>query len=148
MLLVDGVQIERNNMKKNVMKKWVKALRSGKYKKTEGALKEKVKGKFGHCCLGVLCELYNIDQKKNKKKTIKEQELDTGCVSFNHEVAELPEVVKNWAGLSNHYGGFVNNAEVINKSGQLPFYSLSELNDFGSSFKVIAAIIEDQWDNL
>jgi hypothetical protein len=37
-------------MKKAMVRKWVKALRSGKYKKARGGLK--VEG--GYCCLGVL----------------------------------------------------------------------------------------------
>ena len=44
-------------MKKSVMKQWVKALRSGKYKQTRGQLR----GKRGYCCLGVLCDVYDAD---------------------------------------------------------------------------------------
>jgi hypothetical protein len=41
------------------IKTWTKALRSGKYKQTEGALQDS----YGHCCLGVACDLF-IDKKK------------------------------------------------------------------------------------
>ncbi len=41
-------------MKQTVMKQWVKALRSGKYKQTTGVLK---KPRGGFCCLGVLCDI-------------------------------------------------------------------------------------------
>lgn len=56
-------------MKQNIMKKWVKALRSGKYKQGYGTLKQ-YNGfeEVYHCCLGVLCELYNDEMRKNKKK--------------------------------------------------------------------------------
>jgi hypothetical protein len=40
-------------MNKNWKKKWVEALRSGKYKKGRGALKNR--GRY--CCLGVLCDI-------------------------------------------------------------------------------------------
>ena len=40
-------------MKKSYAMKWIKALRSGKYKQARGYLKTDV----GHCCLGVLCTL-------------------------------------------------------------------------------------------
>lgn len=40
-------------MDKKLAKKWVKALRSGKYKQTTDNLQDET----GHCCLGVLCEI-------------------------------------------------------------------------------------------
>jgi hypothetical protein len=40
-------------MKKSWAKKWVKALRSGKYKQTKKTLKDE----NGYCCLGVLCSI-------------------------------------------------------------------------------------------
>jgi len=43
-------------MKKNVAKKWVKALRSGKYKQS----REMLKNSGGYCCLGVLCEILDF----------------------------------------------------------------------------------------
>lgn len=37
---------------------WVKALRSGKYRKGAGSLKQRlVSGKMAYCCLGVACEI-------------------------------------------------------------------------------------------
>jgi hypothetical protein len=41
--------------KKEFRKKWIEALRSGKYKQGREYLK---KDGF-HCCLGVACEIYN-----------------------------------------------------------------------------------------
>lgn len=52
-------------MDKTLKKKWVKALRSGRYKQTEGVLREeqgnRANGKpiYGYCCLGVLCNVAN-----------------------------------------------------------------------------------------
>lgn len=50
-------------MKYSVMKKWVKALRSGEYKQSKNYLNDE----FGYCCLGVLCEVENIKYGKNTK---------------------------------------------------------------------------------
>jgi hypothetical protein len=41
-------------MNPEVKAQWVAALRSGEYKQTKGHLKQD----GGHCCLGVLCDLY------------------------------------------------------------------------------------------
>lgn len=40
---------------KQLKTKWIRALKSGKYKQTTGALKNHE----GFCCLGVLCDLIN-----------------------------------------------------------------------------------------
>lgn len=41
------------------VKKWLKALRSGKYNRTTGLLRRTHKNAdvVGHCCLGVLCDI-------------------------------------------------------------------------------------------
>ncbi len=46
-------------MKKNIATKWVKALRSGKYKQGYGRLHDAETK--GYCCLGVLCKMYEKD---------------------------------------------------------------------------------------
>jgi hypothetical protein len=38
-----------------IKKKWIKALRSGRYKQAQAQLYDSVTG--GHCCLGVLCRV-------------------------------------------------------------------------------------------
>lgn len=50
-------------MKKDIAMKWVNALRSGKYKQGAGQLFNS-KNKT-HCCLGVLCDILNVDLKDN-----------------------------------------------------------------------------------
>ncbi len=72
-------------MKKSIANKWVKALRSGKYTQTKNHLCDSV----GHCCLGVLCELYIKDTKDNIK-------VDT---DYAGESELLPECVVAWAGM-------------------------------------------------
>lgn len=48
-------------MQQKVKDKWVKALRSGKYKKGKGYLKQTApSGIVSYCCLGVLCEAVKL----------------------------------------------------------------------------------------
>ena len=128
------------------MKKWVKALRSGKFKQGTGTLKQfNSKGVAQHCCLGVLCELYNQEMKKHKKKTLSEKVCDNdsdfsfGYCRFGGHKEDLPKEVKNWAGMSSSLGNFDD-----------PFSQpcLADLNDTGRKFKTIADIIEQNYENL
>lgn len=55
-------------MDKNIKKKWLKALKSGKYHKTTGSLfkkSRKADHKFNYCCLGVLCVVVNPKFQEN-----------------------------------------------------------------------------------
>lgn len=137
-------------MNKKVMKKWVKALRSGKYKQGQGTLKQyKSKDQAKHCCLGVLCELYNEEMSKKKKKKLSEKLIQPdsyyhssfhGLVEFNKSRDYLPNKVTKWAGMENKLGCFVYKNH---KNG-----CLADLNDDGTKFKTIANIIEKNWENL
>lgn len=133
-------------MRKEVMIKWVKALRSGKFKQGQGTLKQFNKqGQAQHCCLGVLCELYNTTMKKNKKKTLSEKvcgndsDFSFGYCRFGGKKEDLPKEVKDWAGMRSSLGNFDD-----------PFSQpcLADLNDTGRKFKTIADIIEKNYDQL
>ena len=51
-------------MKIEIAKKWVRALRSGKYKQGTGVLEHvDNKGKSSFCCLGVLCKITKAPRK-------------------------------------------------------------------------------------
>ena len=137
-------------MNKTIAMKWVKALRSGKYEQGVGFLCQvNSKGKK-HCCLGVLTEMYQAEQKAKKKKGIPTKvskayvDDSTAVVKYgNGEYAakELPVVVKRWAGMEGRLGEF----DVMSKG----YYgSLSRMNDDGHSFKKIANFIEKNWENL
>lgn len=130
-------------MKEKVMKKWVRALRSGKYKQGEGCLKQTSKKKTYHCCLGVLCELYNSDMKKNKKKRLNETKHTGGMFKFDNNAECLPKVVVKWAGLETNAGHF--SGESTKNS---PYDSLVMMNDLGVKFKTIADAIEKNWENI
>lgn len=133
-------------MKQRIMKKWVKALRSGKYKQGKNTLKQyNSKGQAQHCCLGVLCELYNQEMKKNKKKTLPEEvftydgDFPYGFIRFGDQDNILPSKVKKWAGMKT-------------SNGQLPcnlgFFDLTDYNDGGRKFKTISDTIEENWEVL
>lgn len=117
-----------------VKKKWLKALRSGKYKKTTHALHC---GK-GFCCLGVLTDLYI---KENPKYRSWKRATDSS-MSYKGEGSIIPSSVKRWAGIKA-------SNPVMNVRGSIIQANLAELND-GSwqikpwSFKRIAKLIEAQ----
>jgi hypothetical protein len=101
-------------------KKWVKALRSGKYKQTQGCLYDG----YGYCCLGVACELA-------KKEGIIED--------YDGDMSFPPIAVQNWLELSSMDGELPDS---------YTHGSLIDYNDEGSSFKKIAQIIEREPDGL
>ena len=110
-------------MKKSIAMKWIKALRSGKYKQTTSNLKNDI----GHCCLGVLCTL--TPYKNNYTKMNSED----GVVNKN---SVIPPKVRDYAGLNSNHG-------------KLPSgISLANLNDAGTTFKEIADLIEQNWEKL
>lgn len=137
------------------MKKWVKALRSGKFKQGQGTLKHyDRKGQAKHCCLGVLCELYNKDMKKNKKKMLPEKVCDNdsdfshGYARFGGSREDLPKEVMKWSGVKNNLGKFRS----PNNYGDTYMFNqescLADLNDIGKKFKTIADIIEENYEQL
>jgi hypothetical protein len=136
-------------MKKNIAKKWVKALRSGKYKQGKSYLKQfNSKNQPRHCCLGVLCEVYNDTMKKNHKKLLFTEEMEgdisgISFVRFDLVDGRLPEVVKKWAGIKDETGQFA-----VAPYGRYDIECLANLNDTGKKFSTIADIIEKNVENL
>lgn len=161
-------------MNERVMKKWTKALRSGKYKQGRNRLCGiDSKGNKSYCCLGVLCDLYNNEMKRNKKKTLEletipgsEAEttmLNPNCkhpdfvIKYNGQEGTLPDPVLKWAGFGpyNTEGEFTDRAtDTDHFIDDLPS-PLVDLNDGrvdGSlkpkSFTKIADIIEEYHEYL
>ena len=66
-----------NKMDPKLKAKWVKALRSDKFKQGAGMLKQYNKRKVEHCCLGVLCEIAGV--KKQKRVPGASSVLFDGC---------------------------------------------------------------------
>jgi len=127
-------------MKKKIAEKWVEALRSGKYKQGRHALKYKTKaGVTRHCCLGVLCELYQKEHKvKLKTGVLSGTEELRSCklTKFNECNATLPEKVMTWSGMMTDDGSLPDNTTLAHK------------NDYGYSFEVIADLIEGKYETL
>lgn len=110
-------------MKKNVADKWIKALRSKKYKQCRGQLK--FDGR--HCCFGVLCDLYYRGKHKNPNR-------------FGDSILYVPDEVKEWAGLKTYNGVFEC------APGQKT--SLIDRNEEGETFKQIANYIKRHREEL
>ena len=109
------------------VKKWVAALRLGKYRRTTGMLHRRGSG---YCCLGVACEVY-IQHGGVLTKAIGE-----GAVTYDGERGILPVAVKNWLGLRDAYSSYNDG-------------SLASQNDsWGMTFARIADLIESEPDGL
>lgn len=122
--------MKTKRMNKVVKAKWLKALRSGKYKQARYKLKDR--NKF--CCLGVLTDLWRHEIKPDWDSGI-----DVPCISGEDTV--LPGQVVEWAGLSE------DDPQVRIKGKRTALSSLNddgyEANDYRPcNFKHIADIIE------
>lgn len=116
--------------------KLAKALRSGEYEQTRGALRTTK----GYCCLGVACELYR--QETGVGEWI--ENTRNGCYEFvlpdsPRELYYLPDDVRAWLGFESNKGGVDarNIREVLN---------LAALNDIGETFAQIADKVESEPD--
>lgn len=113
-------------MKKDIMEKWITALKSGEYKQTKFYLKAaKSKKSYGYCCLGVLCDLA-IKDGVNIKVQKERDESNNFRYVFDSESGTLPTSVKKWADFYDY--DFIK--------------TLTEMNDNeGMNFRQIASVI-------
>ena len=126
-------------MNKKIAKKWVKALRSGKYKQEREVLHNTTYVMESFCCLGVLCDLYQQDRRSKKKKML-DVENKWSHVTYDGADTYLPDAVREWAGMKTNHGSWDNNKVDLN---------LVYLNDEKrNSFKTIASVIEKNVENL
>lgn len=128
-------------MKKNIAKLWTAALRSGDYKQGRNALHTINKhNEETFCCLGVLCDLYQKDRRKKKKKGLFVDKISPSvCIRYNDHAGSLPLEVMHWAGISSSTG----------RVSDPSYYSLAYLNDrLGYDFYNIAKFIEDNVETL
>lgn len=107
-------------MNEKIKTRWIKALRSGKYKQGRSYLH--ADDKF--CCLGVLCEL--AVESGVILPARKEQEDWCYTYGVSSTAAMPPAEVKFWSDLTN--------ADTLN--------TLANMNDGGYSFEDIADFIE------
>lgn len=122
-------------MKKSIKKKWIDALKSGKYRQAEGALR--VKNRF--CCLGVLCDLYKKEHPSAHwlpDGSFQVKYKDKNKYNYEEEKNYLPKPVMKWAGLEIYRG-------IVYYDGCFTT-DLTELNDDGVPFKEIAKIIDEK----
>lgn len=103
-------------MKKKIFVKWIKALRSGSYLKTSGALRNDV----GFCALGVLCDISQTGQWESEPNTKKFQYLG--------QIHYLPKQVAEWAGMTQTEASKVNAYLITyNDKQRKDFNSLADL---------------------
>ena len=159
-------------MKQAIMTRWVKALRSGKYKQTREQLREADKEDQptnAFCCLGVLCDLFAKEHPSAKwldRKTAEDVlNLKTSGCAFS--VADkaapdgvsvsagiLPDPVMRWAGIKESNGDFtltdnVRKRDLDDNQAARFADSLTNLNDdAGFNFAEIAAFVEKHWRKL
>lgn len=117
-------------MNPKIKKKWLTALRSGKYKQGKEALN--ADNKF--CCLGVLCDIYAKEKKLRWKKLLHDSQK-----VFINEQLHLPSSVQIWAELSSA-NPVIENRTIKERTCE----DLAQMNDAGLSFDEIADIIEKE----
>jgi hypothetical protein len=119
-------------MNPEVKQKWVKALRSGQYKKGTGSLRTGSIHQDGeYCCLGVLCDIY-----------AKEQTIGWNYNSILNSTEYLPSKVAEWAWLDS-YDPTIKVS--IPENQEEAIFSLSSINDLHDyNFNKIADLIEQK----
>ena len=133
----------KTKMNPEVKQKWIDALRSDKYKQGSDNLRSVT----GYCCLGVLCDLYSQEHntqwefRGNDETNLQHQDY----WYFGDQSEFLPESVMNWAELKTPNPNVRVDVE-DNEDEDNWYYidELSNINDSGYSFNVIANLIEAQ----
>lgn len=116
-------------MNPEIKQQWIEALRSGRYKQGQGSLRDHDE----YCCLGVLCDLAEQAGIVKSNSITGWSFIYSSLVDrFDESDLNLPIAVMNWAGIDLNYG------VEIDVAGKL----LSNRNDQGDSFDVIADVIE------
>jgi hypothetical protein len=138
-----------------IAKKWVAALRSGKYKQGKGVLHDQDKNTY--CCLGVLCDLY-VQENNNKDSYCEQRMLSDSSIvtAFDRITGTLPRDVRMWAGINDDNGEFKYDKPIPSRDTSYfrdeQTCLLTSMNDgeYGHdfTFEEIANIIEEQWRQL
>jgi hypothetical protein len=154
-------------MDQEIKQQWVDALRSGEYSQGRYWLRHGNRENSNHCCLGVLCDLYDgqlwkqaVDDFTPRYNSDDEDssEPEDSCFEFDGDASELlPKKVAKWAGFtldeSEYCDGAIRFVGIDDKSRRLVDHltligkspTLAEVNDQGFSFEEIAEIIEKQF---
>jgi hypothetical protein len=116
-------------------KKWVEALRSGKYTQTRRYLRTHQ----GYCCLGVACE---VARENGVPLSTVEVEGDPIRTAYNEVDTHLPDCIMDWLGLSDSDGGYRIDGEEGTR------YLTQDNDDEKKTFSEIADIIESKPEGL
>ena len=111
-------------------KKWVAALRSGKWSQTRDQLRDIAEEPCSYCCLGVACEISGLGEWCDYSDYVDEE---------GSSELTLTPAVKKWLGMKTADGELSLNGRPNN---------LARLNDTGKTFSEIADIIEANQDQL
>jgi hypothetical protein len=128
-------------MKPEIAKKWVEALRSGKYAQYQSALRGRADNRDRFCCLGVLCDIVKDDINGRwvagdiEDGDDPHQHMQAFAVDKQSDTDALPDDIRRFAGMESALGSFYTPA------GSL--ITLARLNDWGRSFETIADVIEN-----
>ncbi len=98
-------------------RKWLKALKSKKYRHTTGTLCRRENGRLKHCCLGVACEIFNLKREKDTYTP------SSHIFLFDNEKSFLPQQLINKIGLNDNTGMLNNDDNDDNED------SLVSIND-------------------
>ena len=114
---------------------WIWYLRSGRYEQGKKYLRRRVDGVNEFCCLGVACDISNLgDWSENGEHPYYKLEED-----LQNNLVLMPEM-QDFYGLATADGRF--NVPGVGEK------TLASLNDDGTSFEVIAMIIELEPEGL
>jgi hypothetical protein len=122
---------------------WVEALRSGDYAQARGHLRSE----NGYCCLGVACDTYRRVTGKGRWDRIDGGLAGSAYYTFDpesgdpREAGTLPDVVRDWLGLDQGNGTFVD------REGNLGTLT-SENDEAKLSLAQIADIVESHPQRL
>ena len=83
-------------LKKDILKGWIKAIRSGKYKQNFGSLSKLDK----FCPLGILCDISDKGSWIHENKKNHFTKTDYIKTSYLNKTKTLPKEVASWAGIS------------------------------------------------
>lgn len=124
-------------MKKYDVNKWVKALRSNKYRQGKGSLcvEDEINGKSYYCCLGVACDLLTDDDWESNGVG--------GWSIGNYEEFDLPEISdkEKWGVTETTSFPSLSHLEEMELDAAYA-QDLAKLNDSGMDFVDIANKIE------
>lgn len=140
-------------MKKEVMEKWVAALRSDEYQQIDGRLRSfepESNGQYSYCCLGVLCDLHRKEHNPDGSDPTYTWGLGIGrsakpTTAYGGHVDDLPAPVREWAGIRDADPELLADPD---GNGQYSVNIMQLNDDFSFEFEEIADLIEDQWERL